>query len=135
MAMAVIISSQPSTHARIYGAYRAIQERLRAFKRVLARAAALRRNLPHGLTMCCILFVITALITRGDAAAFNDQIAHLRGKAETQAIYASAMQALPTMAAMGAKAMWLGDTGAGMHCITDTSLAVKGSLRTNTTVI
>eukprot|EP00965_Chrysotila_dentata_P184007 6075742-Pleurochrysis_carterae.AAC.1 len=39
------------------------------------------------------------------------------------------------MAAMGAKAMWLGDTGAGMHCITDTSLAVKGSLRTNTTVI
>eukprot|EP00965_Chrysotila_dentata_P237405 6201891-Pleurochrysis_carterae.AAC.1 len=31
--------------------------------------------------------------------------------------------------------MWLGDTGAGMHCTTDTSLAVKGSLRTNTTVI
>eukprot|EP00965_Chrysotila_dentata_P099151 3278426-Pleurochrysis_carterae.AAC.1 len=47
MAMAVIISSQPSTHAVIYGAYRAIQERLRAFKRGLARAAALRRNLPH----------------------------------------------------------------------------------------
>eukprot|EP00965_Chrysotila_dentata_P063018 2087593-Pleurochrysis_carterae.AAC.1 len=33
--------------------------------------------------MCSILFVITALITRGDAA-FNDQIANLRGKAETQ---------------------------------------------------
>eukprot|EP00965_Chrysotila_dentata_P150368 4966862-Pleurochrysis_carterae.AAC.1 len=64
--------------------------------------------------MCSILFVITALITRGDAA-FNDQIAHLREQAETQAIYASALQALPTMAAMGAKAMWLGNTGAGMH--------------------
>eukprot|EP00965_Chrysotila_dentata_P135928 4493313-Pleurochrysis_carterae.AAC.1 len=76
MAMAVIISSQPSTHARIYGAYRAILDRLYAFKRGLARAAALRRNLRHGLTMCSILFVITALITRGDAA-FNDQIAHL----------------------------------------------------------
>eukprot|EP00965_Chrysotila_dentata_P000349 11906-Pleurochrysis_carterae.AAC.1 len=45
------------------------------------------------------------------------------------------MQALPTTAAMGAKAMWLGDTGVGMHCITDTSLAVKGRLRPNTTVI
>eukprot|EP00965_Chrysotila_dentata_P088977 2937435-Pleurochrysis_carterae.AAC.1 len=45
------------------------------------------------------------------------------------------MQALPTMAAMDARTMWLGDTGAGMHCITDASLAVKGSLRTNTTVI
>eukprot|EP00965_Chrysotila_dentata_P125947 4162811-Pleurochrysis_carterae.AAC.1 len=39
------------------------------------------------------------------------------------------------MGAMGAKTMWLGDTGAGMHCATYTSLAVKGSLRTNTTVI
>eukprot|EP00965_Chrysotila_dentata_P082626 2726798-Pleurochrysis_carterae.AAC.1 len=36
---------------------------------------------------------------------------------------------------MGAKTMWLGDTGAGMYCVTDASLAVKGSLRTNTTVI
>eukprot|EP00965_Chrysotila_dentata_P254088 6211755-Pleurochrysis_carterae.AAC.4 len=84
--------------------------------------------------MCSLLFVITAFITRGDAA-FNDHVAHLRGKAETQAIYASAMQAMPTMAAIGAESMWLGDTGAGMHCITDASLAVKGSLRTNTTVI
>eukprot|EP00965_Chrysotila_dentata_P078535 2588037-Pleurochrysis_carterae.AAC.1 len=72
MAMAVIISSQPSTHAQICGVYRAIRERLHSIKRGLARAAALRRNLPHGLTMCGILFVITALITRGDAA-FNDQ--------------------------------------------------------------
>eukprot|EP00965_Chrysotila_dentata_P109673 3624495-Pleurochrysis_carterae.AAC.1 len=47
MAMALIISLQPSTHARIYGAYRAIQLRLCAFNRGLARAAALRRNLPH----------------------------------------------------------------------------------------
>eukprot|EP00965_Chrysotila_dentata_P123823 4092697-Pleurochrysis_carterae.AAC.1 len=56
MAVAVIIPSQPSTHARIHSAYRAIQERLHAFKRGLARAAVLRRNLPHGLTMCSILF-------------------------------------------------------------------------------
>eukprot|EP00965_Chrysotila_dentata_P152374 5035854-Pleurochrysis_carterae.AAC.1 len=84
--------------------------------------------------MCSILFVITALITRGDAA-FNDHITHLRGKAEIQATCASAMQAMPTMGAMGAKTMRLGDTGAGMHCIADTSLALKGSLRTNTTII
>eukprot|EP00965_Chrysotila_dentata_P088978 2937435-Pleurochrysis_carterae.AAC.2 len=77
-ALVVIISSQPSTHARVHGADRAILERLRAFKIGLARAAALRRNLPHGLTMCSLLyFVITALITRGDAA-LNDHIAHLR---------------------------------------------------------
>eukprot|EP00965_Chrysotila_dentata_P158572 5237936-Pleurochrysis_carterae.AAC.1 len=49
MAMVVIVSSQPSTHTRFYGAYRAILERLRALKKELARAAALRRNLPHGL--------------------------------------------------------------------------------------
>eukprot|EP00965_Chrysotila_dentata_P147434 4866882-Pleurochrysis_carterae.AAC.3 len=76
-----------------------------------------------------------ALITRGDAA-LNDYVAHLRGKAETQSIHASAMQSMPMMATTaGAKMTWLGDTGASMHCITDTSLAVKGSLRTNTTVI
>eukprot|EP00965_Chrysotila_dentata_P130573 4316914-Pleurochrysis_carterae.AAC.1 len=102
--MAVIVSSQPSTHDRVYGAYRAIQERFRAFERGLVRAVELRRNLPHGLTMCSILFVITAFITRGDAA-LNDHIAHLRGEAGTKAIYASAMQAMPTMGAVGAKAM------------------------------
>eukprot|EP00965_Chrysotila_dentata_P090154 2975900-Pleurochrysis_carterae.AAC.1 len=31
--------------------------------------------------------------------------------------------------------MWLGDTGAGMHCVTNTALAVKGSLRPNSTII
>eukprot|EP00965_Chrysotila_dentata_P028811 957831-Pleurochrysis_carterae.AAC.1 len=56
MALVVIVSSQPSTHARIYDAYRATVETLSAFKRGIARAAALRRNLPHGLTMCSLLF-------------------------------------------------------------------------------
>eukprot|EP00965_Chrysotila_dentata_P254165 6211781-Pleurochrysis_carterae.AAC.4 len=40
-----------------------------------------------------------------------------------------------TFAAAGAKTMWLGDTGAGMHCVTSMSLAVKGSLRPNSTII
>eukprot|EP00965_Chrysotila_dentata_P079971 2637770-Pleurochrysis_carterae.AAC.1 len=31
--------------------------------------------------------------------------------------------------------MWLGDTGAGMHCVTDIDLAVKESVRTNSTLI
>eukprot|EP00965_Chrysotila_dentata_P001741 58311-Pleurochrysis_carterae.AAC.3 len=39
------------------------------------------------------------------------------------------------MAASGAKTMWLGDTGAGMHCVTNILLAVKGSLRPNSTLI
>eukprot|EP00965_Chrysotila_dentata_P186025 6141849-Pleurochrysis_carterae.AAC.2 len=39
------------------------------------------------------------------------------------------------MAASGAKTMWLSDTGAGMHCVTNTALAVKGSLRHNSTLI
>eukprot|EP00965_Chrysotila_dentata_P031862 1062448-Pleurochrysis_carterae.AAC.1 len=50
MALVVIVSSQPSTHARIHDTYRAALETLSAFKRGAARVAALRRNLPHGLT-------------------------------------------------------------------------------------
>eukprot|EP00965_Chrysotila_dentata_P004560 148314-Pleurochrysis_carterae.AAC.1 len=45
------------------------------------------------------------------------------------------MLSMPAHAASGAKAMWLGDTGAGMHCVTSATLAVKGSLRTNSTLI
>eukprot|EP00965_Chrysotila_dentata_P095906 3169476-Pleurochrysis_carterae.AAC.1 len=75
-----------------------------------------------------------AFITRGDAA-FNDHFAHVRGETETQAIFTSIMQSMPTLAASGAKTMWLGDTGAGMHCATNISLAVEGSLRPNSTLI
>eukprot|EP00965_Chrysotila_dentata_P055391 1838097-Pleurochrysis_carterae.AAC.1 len=75
-----------------------------------------------------------ALITRGDAA-FNDHFAHVRGETETQAIFTAIMQSMPAMVAVGAKTMWLGDTGAGMHCVINTSLAVKGSLRPNSTLI
>eukprot|EP00965_Chrysotila_dentata_P061338 2032282-Pleurochrysis_carterae.AAC.1 len=31
--------------------------------------------------------------------------------------------------------MWLGDTGAGMHCVTDISMAVAGSVHANSTLI
>eukprot|EP00965_Chrysotila_dentata_P062702 2077819-Pleurochrysis_carterae.AAC.1 len=31
--------------------------------------------------------------------------------------------------------MWLGDTGARMHCVTDVALAVKGSMQNNSTLI
>eukprot|EP00965_Chrysotila_dentata_P051354 1703154-Pleurochrysis_carterae.AAC.1 len=75
-----------------------------------------------------------ALITRGDVA-FNDHFAHVRGKTEMQAIFTAVKQSMPAMAASGAKTMWLGDTGAGMHCVTNTVLAVKGSRRPNSTLI
>eukprot|EP00965_Chrysotila_dentata_P249641 6208997-Pleurochrysis_carterae.AAC.1 len=42
---------------------------------------------------------------------------------------------MPTMAASGAKTMWLGETGAGMHCVTNISRAVKVILRPNSTLI
>eukprot|EP00965_Chrysotila_dentata_P125470 4148331-Pleurochrysis_carterae.AAC.8 len=45
------------------------------------------------------------------------------------------MQSKLAVAASGAKTMWLGDTGAGMHCVTNILLAVKGSLRPNSTLI
>eukprot|EP00965_Chrysotila_dentata_P160506 5299542-Pleurochrysis_carterae.AAC.1 len=75
-----------------------------------------------------------ALITLGDAG-FNDHFAHVRGEREKQAIFTSVMQSLLAMAASGAKTMWLGDTGAGMHCVTNISLAVKGSLHPKSTLI
>eukprot|EP00965_Chrysotila_dentata_P180566 5961293-Pleurochrysis_carterae.AAC.1 len=65
-----------------------------------------------------------AFITRGDAA-FNDHFANLRNKTEAHEIFTSVMLSTPALAASGAKAMWLGDTGAGMHCVTSTTLAVK----------
>eukprot|EP00965_Chrysotila_dentata_P039392 1309743-Pleurochrysis_carterae.AAC.1 len=77
MAMIVITASQPSTDVRINGAYRAVKDSLRALGRGLARAAEVRRHLPHGFTMCSALFILMALITRGDAA-FNDHFAHVR---------------------------------------------------------
>eukprot|EP00965_Chrysotila_dentata_P120005 3969590-Pleurochrysis_carterae.AAC.1 len=71
MAIVVITSSQPSAYARISRAYNALG-------RGLTREAEVRRQLPHGLAMCSVLFVLIALITRGDAA-FNDHyFAHAR---------------------------------------------------------
>eukprot|EP00965_Chrysotila_dentata_P180846 5969643-Pleurochrysis_carterae.AAC.1 len=67
-----------------------------------------------------------AFITRGDAA-FNDRFANVRSEAEAQEIFAAVMLSMPAFAASGAKAMWLGDTGAGMHCITSTELRRRRS--------
>eukprot|EP00965_Chrysotila_dentata_P200170 6179842-Pleurochrysis_carterae.AAC.6 len=118
MAVKVITSSQPSTHARIQGVYCIVADSL----------AVLSNNDWHGQRIC------GPLITCGDSA-LNNYVVYLRGKAEGRALYAAVMQSMPTMATNGVKSMWLGDTGAGMHCITDAALAVKGSLRPNTTLI
>eukprot|EP00965_Chrysotila_dentata_P006545 213610-Pleurochrysis_carterae.AAC.1 len=69
--MIVITSSQPSTYTRISNACHTIKAGVNALRRGLARAAEMRHHAPHGLAMCSVLFVLTALITRGDAA-FND---------------------------------------------------------------
>eukprot|EP00965_Chrysotila_dentata_P053729 1782545-Pleurochrysis_carterae.AAC.1 len=96
--------------------------------------AELRHHMPHGLAMCNVLFILMALVTRGDAA-FNDRFANVRSEAEAQDIFTSVMLSTPAFAASGAKTMWLGDTGAGMHCVTNKLLAVEGSLRPNSTII
>eukprot|EP00965_Chrysotila_dentata_P155762 5147412-Pleurochrysis_carterae.AAC.1 len=101
-----------------------------------ARMAELRHHMPHRLAMLCsVLFILMALITRGDAV-FNDCFANVRSEAEAQEIFTPVMLSTPAFAASGAKTMWLGDTGAaGMHCVTNKSLAVEGSLRPNSTII
>eukprot|EP00965_Chrysotila_dentata_P206341 6183480-Pleurochrysis_carterae.AAC.1 len=64
MAVAVITSSQLSIHARIYaGTSRTVGNRIHAFKRGFARAAELRRNLPHYTTRTD--HVQSTLCTRG----------------------------------------------------------------------
>eukprot|EP00965_Chrysotila_dentata_P001740 58311-Pleurochrysis_carterae.AAC.2 len=68
MAVVVIMASQPSTYARISGAYHAVTDGLHALGRGLAHVAEVRRHLPHGFAMCSALFILMALITRGDAA-------------------------------------------------------------------
>eukprot|EP00965_Chrysotila_dentata_P091606 3024507-Pleurochrysis_carterae.AAC.1 len=54
-----------------------------------------------------------------------------------QQAYSIAMQSLPAGVALSAnaKSMWLGDTGAGMHCVTDVPMAVAGSVHANSTLI
>eukprot|EP00965_Chrysotila_dentata_P172437 5690216-Pleurochrysis_carterae.AAC.1 len=96
--------------------------------------AELRHHMPHGLAMCSVLFILMALITRGDAV-LNDRFANVRSEAEAQEIFTLVMLSTPAFAASGANTMGLGDTGAGMHCVTSKSLAVEGSLRPNSTII
>eukprot|EP00965_Chrysotila_dentata_P065117 2158427-Pleurochrysis_carterae.AAC.1 len=111
MAIVVITSSQPSTYARIGDAYHTFRKGASTLISGLARAAEMQHHAPDGLVMCSILFVLMALVTRGDAA-IDDHFAHVRGEAETQAIFTSVMQSMPAMAASRARTMWLGDTGA-----------------------
>eukprot|EP00965_Chrysotila_dentata_P103769 3425812-Pleurochrysis_carterae.AAC.1 len=40
-----------------------------------------------------------------------------------------------SVAPASTKTMWLGDTGAGMHCVTDIRMAVAGSVHANSTLI
>eukprot|EP00965_Chrysotila_dentata_P216138 6189197-Pleurochrysis_carterae.AAC.1 len=43
---------------------------------------------------------------------------------------------MPIVASVaGSKATWIDDAFAGMHCVTDVSLAITGSVRTNNTII
>eukprot|EP00965_Chrysotila_dentata_P241717 6204442-Pleurochrysis_carterae.AAC.2 len=127
------VSSQPTFHAQVKHAFQSITASCRNLTG--ARAAEMRRNLPHGFTIIrSMLLLLMAAISRGDAA-FANSFANLRDATQAQAIHAAVMQSMPAMAAAEAKSMWLGDTGAGMHCVTSASMAVAGSLRPNTTLI
>eukprot|EP00965_Chrysotila_dentata_P115125 3806160-Pleurochrysis_carterae.AAC.4 len=71
-----------------------------------------------------------------DDAVFTDNFVRNRGASKSQSIYATAMQSMPSGSMPTcAKAMWLGGVGAEMHCFTDVAMAVKGSVRANTTLI
>eukprot|EP00965_Chrysotila_dentata_P102531 3384880-Pleurochrysis_carterae.AAC.1 len=64
-----------------------------------------------------------AFINYGDAA-FSNHIVRTKGPRETLAVCSSVRQSMPSGSAPTcAKTMWLGDTGAGMHCVTDIALA------------
>eukprot|EP00965_Chrysotila_dentata_P067548 2235748-Pleurochrysis_carterae.AAC.2 len=54
---------------------------------------------------------------------------------QAQEVHAAVMQSMPAMAAAEARSMWLGDIGAGMYCVINTSMAVAGNLRPNSTFI
>eukprot|EP00965_Chrysotila_dentata_P118137 3904623-Pleurochrysis_carterae.AAC.1 len=69
MAIVVITSSHPSTYARIGDAYYTLRKGVSTLIRGLARAAEM------ALVTCSILFVIMALVTRGDAM-IDDHFAH-----------------------------------------------------------
>eukprot|EP00965_Chrysotila_dentata_P160347 5294636-Pleurochrysis_carterae.AAC.2 len=137
MSLIVTTSSQPSTHARLADAWRRLVNGLHSIGRHIIRATEVRRYLAHGVTACSILLLLLAAVSYGDASTPADRFANLRDDAETQNIYATIMQSMPrtVLSVASAKAMWLGDTGAGMHCVTDTSLAIPGSIRTNSTVL
>eukprot|EP00965_Chrysotila_dentata_P049880 1653412-Pleurochrysis_carterae.AAC.1 len=78
--------------------------------------AQMRRNIPHGIATCSVLLASMALISYGDAAV-ADRFASVSDERVAQHVYSTAMQSLPAgVMPINAKSMWLGDTGAGMHC-------------------
>eukprot|EP00965_Chrysotila_dentata_P047055 1562200-Pleurochrysis_carterae.AAC.1 len=136
MATVILLSAQPTTHARLANMWRTVWEGAQAIGRGICRAAEARRNLPHGLATCGILLDLMAFINYGDAAFTIKYFVGNRGASETESIYTAAMQSMHTgLMPTCAKAMWLGDTGAGMHCVTNLAMAVEGSVRTNNMLI
>eukprot|EP00965_Chrysotila_dentata_P078199 2578177-Pleurochrysis_carterae.AAC.1 len=76
-----------------------------------------------------------ALISYGDAAV-ADRFASVNDERMAQQVYSTAMQSMPAGAMpVSAKSMWLGDTGAEMHCVTDIRVAVAGRVHANNTLI
>eukprot|EP00965_Chrysotila_dentata_P246004 6206906-Pleurochrysis_carterae.AAC.2 len=134
LAVVVMPASQPATYACAVNFWRRMISGMRSIGNSLARAAKMRRTLPQGLATCGILFILVAFISRGDAALV-DLVVRVRGAIEAQVIYTSVMLSAPTTAPAGARSMWLGYTGAGMHSVTDISLAVEGSVRAKSTLI
>eukprot|EP00965_Chrysotila_dentata_P106801 3528299-Pleurochrysis_carterae.AAC.1 len=123
MATIIIISSQPATHARMANAVRSAIDGAYTLGKWLALMAQMRRNIPHGVATCSILLAVMALISYGDAAV-EDRFASVSDERVAQQVYSTAMQSLPAGAIpINAKSMWLGDTGAGMHCVTDIRMA------------
>eukprot|EP00965_Chrysotila_dentata_P209181 6185150-Pleurochrysis_carterae.AAC.4 len=135
MAAVILLSAQPTTHARLANLWRTVWEGAQVIGRGSGRAAEARRNLLHGLATCGMLLVLMAFINYGDAA-FTNHFVRNRGASKTESIYTAAMQSMPTGSMPTcAKAMWLGDTGAEMHCVTNVAMAVEGSVRANITLI
>eukprot|EP00965_Chrysotila_dentata_P190596 6173982-Pleurochrysis_carterae.AAC.1 len=59
--------------------------------------AEMRRNLPHGFTVCSMLLISVAFISRGNVA-LGERYVYTRDAAETQVIYSAATRSMPSVA-------------------------------------
>eukprot|EP00965_Chrysotila_dentata_P073870 2440191-Pleurochrysis_carterae.AAC.1 len=71
MATVILLSAQPTTHARLANLWRTVWEGAKAIGRGIGRAAEARRNLPHGLATCRMLLVLMTFNNYGDTAFTN----------------------------------------------------------------